>query len=77
MQDSNLGYFMLIVLYLTQSRQTWKENVCTKLVILSISRLNSGNFEIFSPDGFYSNLNSWVNLALKVIKNDTDIAYEI
>ena len=36
MQDSNLGNFMLIVLYLTESRQTWKENVCTKLVILNM-----------------------------------------
>ena len=42
-----------------------------------IYRLNSGNFGIFYPDGFYLNLNSSLESALKIIKNDTDIAYEL
>ena len=40
-------------------------------------RLNSGNFGIFNPDGFYLNLDSSLESALKIIKNDTDIAYEL
>ena len=40
-------------------------------------RLNSGNFGIFYPDGFYLNLNSSLESALKIIKNDIDIAYEL
>ena len=43
----------------------------------SIVRLNSGNFRIFNPDGFYLNLNDSLELALKIIKNDIDIAYEL
>ena len=42
-----------------------------------ISRLNSRNFGIFEPDEFYLNLHSWVKSALKIIKNDTEIAYEL
>jgi len=42
-----------------------------------ISRLNSGNFGIFYPDGFYLNLKSSLESALKIIKNDTDITYEL
>ena len=40
-------------------------------------RLNSGNFGIFYPDGFYLNLKSSLESALKIIKNDTDITYEL
>ena len=29
------------------------------------------------PDGFYSDLNSWEKTALKIIQNDTDIAYDL
>ena len=39
----------------------------------SIDRLNSGNFGIFDPDEFYSNLNSRVKSALKITQNDTEI----
>ena len=40
-------------------------------------RLNSGNFGISYPDGFYFNLNSSLESALKIIQNDIDIAYEL
>jgi len=43
----------------------------------NMSRLNSGNFGIFYPDGFYLNLNSSLESALKIIQNDIDIAYEL
>ena len=45
--------------------------------IWSIYRLNSGNFGIFGPDVFYSNLSSLFKSALKIIPNDTKIAYEL
>ena len=36
-----------------------------------------GILGIFDPDEFYWNLHSWVKSALKIIKNDTEIAYEL
>ena len=45
--------------------------------VWTIHRLNSANFGIFDPDEFNSNLNSWVKSALKIIQNDTEIAYEL
>ena len=38
---------------------------------------DAGNLEIFYPDEFYSNLIGWEKTALKIILNDTDIAYEL
>ena len=42
-----------------------------------MTRLNSGDFEIFKPSEFYSILSSWDQSALKIIENDTTIAYEL
>ena len=42
-----------------------------------MNRLTSGNFGIFYPDEFYSDLNSGEKSTLKIIQNDTDIAYEL
>ena len=44
--------------------------------ISAIHRLNSVNFEIFYPDEFYSNPDNLVKPALKIIENDTDMAYD-
>ena len=37
--------------------------------------MNSGDFGIFDPDEFYSNLYSRVKSALKTIQSDIEIAY--
>ena len=42
-----------------------------------MARSNSGNFGIFYSDRFYLNLISSLESALKILKNDTDIAYEL
>ena len=45
--------------------------------LITMNRLTSGNFGIFYPDEFYSDLNSGEKSTLKFIQNDTDIAYEL
>ena len=53
-------------------------NTTNNTAVLSfIFRLNSGYLEISCPYQFHSNLNSCVKSALKMIKNDTNIVYEL
>ena len=49
----------------------------SKLLISTIIRLNSMNFEIFYPDEIYSDLSKWIKSALKIIENDINIDYEL
>ena len=39
-----------------------------------MDRMNSGNFGIFYPNEFFSNLNKRIKSALEIIKNNSDIS---